>query len=269
MSQLAAFLAKPIISKIPDFPDFAYSNIQICRMDALYRVKFDKYWPKCMARGDCLIPPSGKSGLTGTATRHSLFKPQHPFSGALMEESGDSRQSICHNGLKLEPLQFIQAIHRVFLASFYIPLCLSLQGCGFLSFSQNSDDLSVTAKKETVIKTACSQIGKKYRAGEASPHKGFDCSGLVWWSYRQHGISVPRITVDQAKAGRAVSRKQARPGDILVFKTSNSPHGLHTGLYYGKGKFVHSPSSGKTVTLQKLAGSWWDNKLVAIRRIGK
>lgn len=184
-------------------------------------------------------------------------------------ESDDSRPLIRHSGQRPQPSQSIQAICRILRASFYISLCLSLTGCGFLSFSSNSDDFPASPKKETVIKTACSQIGKKYKAGGASPHKGFDCSGLVWWSYRQHGITVPRITVDQAKAGRPVSRKHARPGDIMVFKTSNSPHGLHTGLYYGKGKFVHSPSSGKRVTLQKLAGSWWDNKLVAIRRIEK
>lgn len=146
-------------------------------------------------------------------------------------------------------------------------LCLGLAGCGFLSFSSSADEPPPSHKKSTVIKTACSQIGKKYRAGGDSPRKGFDCSGLVWWSYRQHGIKVPRITVDQARAGRPVARKHARPGDIMVFKSSNSPNGLHTALYYGKGKFVHSPSKGKKVCLQTLAGSWWENKLVAIRRV--
>ena len=152
---------------------------------------------------------------------------------------------------------------------FLLPLliCFCLSGCGFFSFSPDQEEIVTGYKKGTVARTACSQIGKSYRAGAASPHKGFDCSGLVWWSYLQHGIKVPRITLDQAKTGKAVAKKHVRPGDIVVFKTSNSPNGLHTGIYCGKGKFVHSPSKGKKVCLEKLNEGWWGKRLVAIRRV--
>lgn len=140
-----------------------------------------------------------------------------------------------------------------------------LSGCGFFS-SASTDYGPPPAKAHKVVKTAYTQMGKKYTPGGASPHKGFDCSGLVWWAYKQNGVKVPRITVDQAKTGKGVLKKQARSGDIMVFKVGNSPRGLHTGLYVGDGCFIHSPSRGKRVCVERLS-PYWHKKLVAVRRV--
>lgn len=142
---------------------------------------------------------------------------------------------------------------------------LPLGGCGFLSGNSTVSNIKCT----DVVKTAYSQMGKKYRLGGASPQKGFDCSGLVWWSYKQHGVKLPRITSDQAKTGKSVSKRLAKPGDIVVFRSSNSPRGLHTGLYAGDGKFIHSPGKGKKVCIDKLTTGYWKNKLVSVRRVAK
>lgn len=144
-------------------------------------------------------------------------------------------------------------------------LFLNASGCGFMPFGGNGT--TGYTRGANVIETAQSQMGKKYRPGGASPQKGFDCSGLVWWSYKQHGINVPRITSDQAKTGKAVPKKLARPGDIVIFRTGNSPRGLHSGLYCGNGSFIHSPGKGKKVCLDKLTGSYWKDRLVAVRRV--
>lgn len=150
---------------------------------------------------------------------------------------------------------------KVFSLIFY---CLFFSGCGMLStqMTPNPD-----IKSSDVVKTAYRQVGKKYRLGGASPQKGFDCSGLVWWSYNQHGIKLPRITLDQAKAGKSVPRRLAKPGDIVVFRTGQSPRGLHTGLYAGADSFIHSPGRGKTVCLDQLSAPHWKNKLVSVRRV--
>lgn len=155
------------------------------------------------------------------------------------------------------------------LLIFALCMTLLLTGCGFFG---NKTELPPPESVRThkVVRTAYAQLGKRYRSGAASPQKGFDCSGLVWWSYRQHGVKLPRRTAEQAKTGRKVARNAALPGDIVVFRTSHSPNGLHTGIYAGEGKFIHSPSSGKTVCLESLASpSWWSDKLVGIRRIGR
>lgn len=146
-----------------------------------------------------------------------------------------------------------------------LPFFFLSSACGFIPFWSGTAEKNI--KGANVMETAQSQLGKRYRPGGASPQRGFDCSGLVWWSYRQHGINVPRITTDQAKTGKAVSKKSPRPGDIVIFRTGNSPRGLHSGIYCGKDTFVHSPGKGKKVCLDKLSAEYWKNRLVAVRRV--
>lgn len=140
-----------------------------------------------------------------------------------------------------------------------------LCGCGLLSPQMESTG-AASAKAQKVVRTARAQMGKKYVSGGSSPHKGFDCSGLVWWSYKQHGIDVPRITSEQAKTGHAVHKKRILAGDIVVFRERQSPRGLHTGIYAGNGAFIHSPGKGKKVCMESLQ-PYWHGKLIAVRRV--
>ena len=120
---------------------------------------------------------------------------------------------------------------------------------------------------QRVVQTAQKQIGRKYRFGGESPSRGFDCSGLIWWAYRVNGVNVPRVTGDQAGTGVRVSPRRAQPDDILVFKTGRFWGGLHTALYVGNGRFIHSPSSGKRVRIDTLASEYWGPRLRDVRRI--
>lgn len=152
-----------------------------------------------------------------------------------------------------------------------VPLLMAvllLSGCGMMRitgigdlFQQDSPNFS----SHKVVRTAQGQIGTRYRMGGSSPSAGFDCSGLIWWAFRQHGITVPRVTTGQTNAGARTSQPQ--PGDILVFRIGGRGTGLHTGLYAGNGQFVHSPSSGKRVRMDNLADSYWKPRLIAIRRV--
>lgn len=123
-----------------------------------------------------------------------------------------------------------------------------------------------TLLTQHIVKTAQSQLGTRYILGGTSP-RGFDCSGLVWWAYKKHGICIPRLTEDQARAGIAVKFYAIQPGDIIIFKTRKGRSGLHSGLYTGSGKFIHSPKSGKHVRHDKVEDSYWKSKLHTIRRI--
>ncbi|MDR2695474.1 MAG: C40 family peptidase [Deltaproteobacteria bacterium] len=149
-------------------------------------------------------------------------------------------------------------------------LCLfvlwGLAGCGAHRSSSGSSKTPLAAKK--VVESAYSQLGTRYRTGGNSPGKGFDCSGLVQWAYRQQGISLPRITKDQARAGRLVApREGLQAADILVFKNNRGPHGLHTGLYAGGGRFIHSPGTGKNIRTESLETAYWKNSLIGARRL--
>ena len=46
-------------------------------------------------------------------------------------------------------------------------------------------------------------VGKPYKYGGASP-AGFDCSGLITFSYQQAGVSLPRSTAEQRRLSQRV-----------------------------------------------------------------
>ncbi len=117
-----------------------------------------------------------------------------------------------------------------------------------------------------VVETARAQIGVPYRYGGAGPAAGFDCSGLVWWVYRQHGVDLPRTTRDQIRSGRPVPLGGLAPGDILCFRTSRSGR-LHVGIYTGQGTMVHSPKTGSGVREEPVLGRYWTERFVTARRV--
>ena len=81
-----------------------------------------------------------------------------------------------------------------------------------------------------VIDTARSFVGSKYSWGGSSPSTGFDCSGLLQYSFKAAGIDLPRVAAQQGKIGQEVDIKQAQPGDIIWFGSKSSPSGQHIGL---------------------------------------
>jgi cell wall-associated NlpC family hydrolase len=122
-----------------------------------------------------------------------------------------------------------------------------------------------------VIETAREVMGQPYRWGGDGNDGGFDCSGLIQYAYRQHGISLPRMSRDQAKEGRAVEKSLGalRPGDILTFARSGSTIS-HVGLYLGDGQFIHSASRGVLVSQLSDAdpyGRWWFRRWKGARRV--
>jgi cell wall-associated NlpC family hydrolase len=146
-------------------------------------------------------------------------------------------------------------------------MCVGLSGCGaHRPTAAISPQTPIAAKK--VLESAYSQVGARYKAGGNAPGKGFDCSGFVQWAYSQQGITVPRVTTEQAHAGRLVAPQEGlQPADILVFKNRQGPRGLHTGLYTGDGQFIHSPSAGQRVRTESLNVAYWKNTLIGARRL--
>lgn len=109
-----------------------------------------------------------------------------------------------------------------------------------------------------ILDTAKSCLGIAYKTGGTTPKTGFDCSGFAQYVFAQAGVSLPRVSADQAKAGIAVPYSQLRPGDLVCFNTPVS----HVGIYLGGGKFIHSPKPGDSVKITEL--KYMD--LTAIRR---
>src|SRR5262249_27998635 len=102
------------------------------------------------------------------------------------------------------------------------------------------------ATGQKIVTVAEGLIGSPYRFGGETP-KGFDCSGLVFYSFEKMGIKVPRTAADQSKAAERVKRDELEPGELVFLR---SPKGAidHVGIYAGEGRFIHAPNAGKVVS---------------------
>ena len=112
---------------------------------------------------------------------------------------------------------------------------------------------------------ALKMLGKPYRYGGMTPASGFDCSGLVHFSFRQAGVTVPRSTELQLRAAAPVRGSQLRRGDLLFFDQDGKKKS-HVAIYVGDGRFVHAPSSGKQVRADRLDSPYWKKHLAEVRR---
>lgn len=115
---------------------------------------------------------------------------------------------------------------------------------------------------ERAARIALTAVGTPYRYTGESPTSGFDCSGLVRWSYLRLGVDLPHSSYRLASTGRSVPPHAAQPGDVLLFA------GLgHVGLYVGGGKMVHAPQSGRRVEVVRLGSTGYRGRLVGVRRV--
>jgi len=120
-----------------------------------------------------------------------------------------------------------------------------------------------TASEAAVVAEAQKYIGVPYLWGGTDPAKGLDCSGFTQLVFGNLGIDLPRVSSQQATAGKAVaSLASARPGDLVFFDHDSSRPGIdHVGIYIGGGKMIAAPQPGEAVKVQDVGNP------VAIRRV--
>ncbi|MFI9610280.1 NlpC/P60 family protein [Streptomyces sp. NPDC052023] len=104
------------------------------------------------------------------------------------------------------------------------------------------EDTPASGRAAAAVAAARAALGRPYVWGAAGP-TGFDCSGLMQWSYAQAGIALPRTSQGQRAAGRQVSLSEARPGDLITYRSDAS----HVAMYMGDGQVVHAPYPGAPV----------------------
>ena len=152
--------------------------------------------------------------------------------------------------------QPVRHIRRVFALAVLATL---VSACS----SQPSQRSTVTSVGDRAAAIALDQIGAPYRYGGSAP-SGFDCSGLVQYSYARAGVSLPRTTQALWSVAATVDQERMRRGDLLFFRISGKMS--HVGLYLGDGRFVHAPSSGKRVRVESLYSDYYSR---AFMRAGR
>lgn len=128
-----------------------------------------------------------------------------------------------------------------------------------------------TATAARVLQTADRYVGIPYVWGGNTPESGFDCSGFTKYVFAEQGISLPRTSREQARAGRGVALDYGafEPGDILLFAEPNSAIS-HVAIYVGDGRIIHASSARGEVGYLDLdgdRGAWYVQNMVAVRRL--
>lgn len=116
----------------------------------------------------------------------------------------------------------------------------------------------VNRRVRTARGIAMDQRGDAYSYGAAGPHR-FDCSGLIYYSYRRAGLDVPRTSRAQAGHARRIAKRSMRPGDLMFFHGRGGVY--HAGVFLrwsgGRALMVHAPGSGQRVRVGTPWTSSW------------
>lgn len=105
-----------------------------------------------------------------------------------------------------------------------------------------------------VINTLMAQLGKPYRWGGISPETGFDCSGLVYYTWRKNfNTRLPRTAEGMYSMAQAhpVQFQHLEPGDMVFFSMKGGDVD-HVGVYLGNGHFIEAPHTGQNVKIVSL-----------------
>lgn len=128
----------------------------------------------------------------------------------------------------------------------------------------------VQKAQSTAMSKLMDQIGKPYRWGGTSPRTGFDCSGLVYYAYKDLvKIHIPRTANEMyhLRDARPVDRGELQSGDLVFFRTRGRGTADHVGVYVGNGKFIQSPRTGRDIQITSLSDDYWVRHYVGARRV--
>jgi len=138
---------------------------------------------------------------------------------------------------------------------------LAISACASNPADTTSPQAADKGQRAAMI--ALDQVGAPYRYGGSTP-QGFDCSGLVQFSYSRAGVTVPRTTGQLWSASTTVDEDDLRAGDILFFRIDGKMS--HVGMYLGEWRFVHAPQSGSNVSVGSLESPFYRAALIRAGR---
>ncbi|MEW1959770.1 C40 family peptidase [Kineococcus sp. NPDC059986] len=112
-----------------------------------------------------------------------------------------------------------------------------------------------TGKRAAIIALGKQYLGTMYKWGGAAPG-GFDCSGLLYYIFKENGITLPRVSFQQATSGKRTALSDLKAGDLVAWDNSpRNPGADHIALYLGNGQILEAPKAGVPVRIRSLGKS--------------
>lgn len=125
----------------------------------------------------------------------------------------------------------------------------------------------ITDLRKSLIAMAMKLRDTRYVRGGRDPSTGFDCSGFVRYVFAHAvGMQLPRNSASQFLAGLKINRADMQPGDLVFFRTHGKRRISHVGIYISNGRFIHSPSAGKSVEISSLSEGYWAKRFAGAKR---
>ena len=119
--------------------------------------------------------------------------------------------------------------------------------------------------RHSLLALAKEQLGEPYIYGGTGPY-GFDCSGLMFFLYREHDIRLHNTASTQMQDGIVVAREGLQVGDLIFFRESwESYPASHVGIYAGNNQFIHASNSG--IVCDDLDGYYGSANYLCARRV--
>ncbi|MBP8084242.1 MAG: C40 family peptidase [Spirochaetes bacterium] len=117
-----------------------------------------------------------------------------------------------------------------------------------------------SGKRDDIVSTAKKFIGVRYKSRKYGNYV-FDCSGYVAYVFSKNQINLPRSSDLQYEKAVKVPSEKAKEGDLVFFKIRKNKIS-HVGIYLGDGKFIHSPSTGKRIRIERMNQAYWKKRFV-------
>ena len=126
---------------------------------------------------------------------------------------------------------------------------------------------NITDLRKALLAAAMSLRDVRYVRGGHDPSTGFDCSGFVRYVFSHAiGLQLPNNSASQFLAGLKVKRADMKPGDLVFFRTHGKRRISHVGIYISNGRFIHSPTTGKSVEISSLDDGYWAKRFAGAKR---
>lgn len=171
-------------------------------------------------------------------------------------------------------------VKRLVRELFSIVALVGLTSCSLLSQTVELSNPIAEAKtkkvekeimlRSDIVEFAEQYLGTHYRSAGKAPG-GFDCSGFVYYIMKEHEIKMNASSGSQEKQGERISKKEAKPGDLVFFRRSPGGRVFHVAMVYENNKgsitLIHS-TSGRGVVIEKLETSdYWRSKVMSFRNV--